>query len=44
MKYSMTKNLYDQPQTTSYEFPSVQKNVSGGNVFENNQYEYSQDL
>ena len=43
MKYSMTKNLYDQPQTTNYEYQSSGQ-THGNNVFENNQYEYSRDL
>lgn len=40
MKYSMTKNLYEQPASTTYQVESSQEN----NVFENNHYEYSRDL
>ena len=43
MKYSMTKNLYDQPQTASQEYESSGQ-AHGSNAFENNQYEYSRDM
>lgn len=36
----MTKNLYEQPQTTSYQFESVRQTAN----FDSNNYEYSQEI
>ncbi len=44
MKYSMTKNLYEQPTTnTNYQFESLKIQQNAGNLIES-QYEYSQDI
>jgi hypothetical protein len=37
MKYSMTKNLYEQPQANNYQFESAGQ-AQGNNVFEQSQF------
>lgn len=47
MKYSMTKNLYDKPETTTYQayqYESTQSGQTGSNAYDSGQYEYSKDL